>query len=392
MSLFRTRNRLLLTKIQSAAGTEASPVPGSDAIRLTDLQYSPNFETLDLSGEVTGSLSSAAPVIGGGSVSMRGGFFLKGAGTGGNAPEWGPIMRACGFSQTLLAADVTGTATAGSATTITLAGGASAVDNFYQGMPLYITGGTGNGQFAIIASYVGSTKVATLDRTLGVALNATSVYKIPANAMYRPVSTNLEYVTMWGYDHHNDPAANSRRFRLMDGMGALQFTITPRQFARVSFTMTGKLPAAPDNVAKPAAPTYASLDPSPFLAADSVLGGSPVKFSEFSLDLGSQVNAFDDPAAAFGFDYFQITQRRPTGRIVPNMVLLSARDSFSDWINSTSRACAHTWGPTAGKRVTMFMPGLRYTGNEEQDVRGFRAEGLPFQATGLDSEVMICAH
>ena len=392
MSLFRTRNRLLLTKIQAAAGTEAAPVPGSDAIRITDLQFSPNFESLDLSGEVTGSLSAAAPVIGGGSVSMRGGFFLKGAGTGGVAPEWGPLMRACGFSQTLQAADLTGTLTAGSATTGTLAAGSSAVDDFYKGMPFYTTAGTGLNQYAVITAYNGTTKLATFDRTLSVALNATTQYKIPANAMYRPVSTGLEYVTMWGYDHHNDPVQNSRRFRMFDAMGTLQFTITPRQFARANFTMTGKLPGVPDNVAKPAAPTYASLDPSPFLAADATLGGGAAKFSQFNLDLGGQVNAFDDPAAQYGFDTFQLTMRQPTGRITPNLVLLSARDTFSDWLNSQSRALSLTWGPAAGKRVTMFMPGLRYTGNQEEDVRGFRAEGVPFQAAGNDSELMVCVH
>ena len=56
----------------------------------------------------------------------------------------------------------TGTAQAGSATTITLASGASAVDDFYNGAWLKLTSGTGSGQVRKIKSYVGSTKVATI--------------------------------------------------------------------------------------------------------------------------------------------------------------------------------------------------------------------------------------
>lgn len=390
--MYRTRNRMFLLKVQSGVGVEAAPAPATDAIRINDLEFSPNFETLDLSGEVTNSLSAAAPVIGGGNVSMRGAIFLKGAGTAGQAPECGPILRTCGFSQTLVAADVTGTLQAGSTTTATLHAGASAVDNFYRGMPFDTTGGAGAGQFAFIASYNGTTKVATLDRTLGVALTNTTTFSIAANATYRPVSTSLEYATMWGYDHENDPAVNSRRFRLMDGMGTFNIAFPPRQFARLNFTYTGKLPALPDNVALPAAAVYSALDPAPIMGANAFLGGSAVQFSEMSLDLGGQVNAFDDPSATYGFGDFQLTMRQPSGRIVPALGLLSARNTFQDWLNSTSRSFALRWGPSAGKRVSIFCPGLRYTGNEQADVRGFRAEGIPFNAVGNDAELIFCFH
>lgn len=54
------------------------------------------------------------------------------------------------------------TAAAGGATTITLDGSASAVDNFYNGTIIYLTAGTGVGQARIIEGYVGATKVATV--------------------------------------------------------------------------------------------------------------------------------------------------------------------------------------------------------------------------------------
>ena len=75
-----------------------------------------------------------------------------------------------------------GTAQAGSASTITLQSGASAVDNTYNGQLIYISAGTGVGQSKAIAniagSYVGSTKVATIIGTWATNPDATSVYEI----------------------------------------------------------------------------------------------------------------------------------------------------------------------------------------------------------------------
>jgi hypothetical protein len=71
----------------------------------------------------------------------------------------------------------TGTATAGGATTITLAVGSSAVDDYYNGMQIYITSGQGVGQLRTITDYVGSTRVATV-ATWSSNPNNTSVYDI----------------------------------------------------------------------------------------------------------------------------------------------------------------------------------------------------------------------
>ena len=60
---------------------------------------------------------------------------------------------------------ITGDAQGGSGTTITLASGSSAVDDYYNGYTIEITSGDCNKQFAIIKDYVGTTKVATINKT-----------------------------------------------------------------------------------------------------------------------------------------------------------------------------------------------------------------------------------
>lgn len=71
-----------------------------------------------------------------------------------------------------------GTAQAGSANTITLAAGASAVNQQYVGYTVSITGGTGAGQVGIVTGYVGSTKVATMAANWGTNPDATSTYVV----------------------------------------------------------------------------------------------------------------------------------------------------------------------------------------------------------------------
>ena len=75
----------------------------------------------------------------------------------------------------------TGTAQAGAAGTITLASGASADDDFYNGMYVVITNNSPAGvdnQARRIIDYVGSTKVATLDSNWGTNPSSATTYEI----------------------------------------------------------------------------------------------------------------------------------------------------------------------------------------------------------------------
>ena len=74
----------------------------------------------------------------------------------------------------------TGTASAGSSSSVTLAGGSS-VDEYYRWMTVAITAGTGAGQARVVAHYVGSTKVATVHRAWTTAPDSTSVFELTAS-------------------------------------------------------------------------------------------------------------------------------------------------------------------------------------------------------------------
>lgn len=69
-----------------------------------------------------------------------------------------------------------GTAQAGSTSTITLKAGSSGTDNYYDHLIIRITGGSGAGQVRVVNGYVGATKVATVSPDWAVSPDGTSTY------------------------------------------------------------------------------------------------------------------------------------------------------------------------------------------------------------------------
>lgn len=82
----------------------------------------------------------------------------------------------------------TGTAAGGGASSITLDAGASATNDFYRNMGIYIISGTGAGQFRIISSYIGAAKLAVIAPNWMTNPDATSVFQIvPASVALQQV-------------------------------------------------------------------------------------------------------------------------------------------------------------------------------------------------------------
>lgn len=90
----------------------------------------------------------------------------------------GAIDRATFAADTGLQTIRSNTAQAGGTSAITLDASASSTTDFYNGAIVYITGGTGAGQYAIIRDYNGTTKVATVHPNWRTAPDATSTFAL----------------------------------------------------------------------------------------------------------------------------------------------------------------------------------------------------------------------
>lgn len=103
MAQFLTRKQLILAKIETTYGTDSVPVVGTNAILISDLSINPSqseYVNRDLIRPYLGS-SQQLPTAIRSEVSFS--VELAGSGAAGTAPKWGPLIRACGFSETVSA-------------------------------------------------------------------------------------------------------------------------------------------------------------------------------------------------------------------------------------------------------------------------------------------------
>lgn len=391
MSTFRTLHKLVLAKVESTPGVDAIPTVGSNAIAVESPSFNPNLGSA-ATNEATGSLSPRAPLPNGGDAGIEFDVPLHGSGAAATAPEYGPLLRACGMSETILAADVTGTAQAGSATTITLAAGASAVDNFYLGMIIDTTGGTGSGQQAMIVGYVGSTKVATIiaktaSGQWGVTPDATTTYAIRANVQYRPISTGIPTLSFYLYELQA-VSGNVLLQKILGAVGTWRLSMQPRGVPRLSFSFTGAL-QAPADVSAPSAATFQATRAEPWMNGELHIGAARSGANELSFDYGAPMAAVPDPNQPFGSaQALHAGLRGHTGRIVPPKTLVATRDPFTAWRNGTPQSLSTWWGSAAGKRVAILWPATYYTAADSQDVSGLNYQGISFTAAQQDLDVL----
>jgi hypothetical protein len=384
MSDFLTRNRLVLAKAEVTSGTDPVPVAATDAVLVEEPRAAPNLE-LEQTDEANGSLDSTQSIVGGGYMQRTHRFFAKGSGTPGTAPEFTPYLQAAAMGLTTLAADLTGTAQAGAAGTVTLAAGAPSTD--LTGFVVEITGGTGSGQQRVITAYNTTSKVASIYPNWTTPADATSTYTVHAGSLFVPVSTAVKTITDYMYKK-NSGSGNAILEKLVGAAANLSFAIQTRQTGKFTATLRGKL-TAPASVANPTGAVFDTTRPRPLRDADAVLGGNTVCFRNFTLDWGNQLTQADCAAEVFGYDVATVVSRKPTGRINPQLLTLASRDAFSDLVAGTAQKLWLSWGETAGNRVSLFLPSIAYTGKEDDDLDGITAEGLPFEANGIDSWVYL---
>ena len=280
-----SRKRLLLTKIESTYATDSSPA-GTDAVLVRNLEITP-IEADTVSRDlIRPYLGHSQQILSQARVSITFEVELAGSGTSGTASRVDSLLRACGMAATTTSSDVTGTAQAGSAGSITLAAGASATDDYYSGMVITLTGGTGDGSKGVITDYVGSTKVATVQKsTTAFTPDGTSTYSIESNVRYRPVSTGFESATIY---FNNDGILH----KATGCRGTFTMNCEVGQIPTLAFTMTG-IYNAPTDTAAPATTYSDQGTPLIFKAGNtsavSVLGYADCCLMSVNLDIANEI-------------------------------------------------------------------------------------------------------
>lgn len=142
-----TRKKFLIAKIESAYGSDPTPAGGTDAIQVTNLEVTPiesdNVQAAAFQGFIGNS--TRGTLVANKRVSVTFDVELSGSGTAGTAPAFGPLLKSCGLSETIIAA-----------TSVTYAGVSSSFDSatiycFYDGTRHKITGARGTVTFNMTA-------------------------------------------------------------------------------------------------------------------------------------------------------------------------------------------------------------------------------------------------
>ncbi|NJA04158.1 hypothetical protein HC024_00155 [Methylococcaceae bacterium WWC4] len=346
------RKRYVLAALESSYGVDATP---TQTIMCGDITIKP------LVGESVERKRVQAAFGGTGKIRIKNYVTLSftteftGAGTAGTAPPWAILAKACGFTETLTAAAITGTAQVGGSTTsIKLAAGASAVDDFYVGMPIAITAGTGNGQKGRIIDYNGTSKVATIAVPWAVAPIADSTYSIGANALYIPHSnasgSNTSASLYFGVD--------GVRHILLGARGNMKINQSSGALETITWEFTGLLGVISDQ-SNPVADYSAWQIPVTTSTENTgdinLLGYANPVLSEFSVDIGNVVT-YRNPVNS---EAVLITDRKVMGNFRIEATTVATKDWWTFAKNAQYGPICLRHGTTAGNVVGVVGPNVQ---------------------------------
>ena len=198
MTALLIRNSFLLAKTETTYGTLADAIANTDAIKIVSMEVTPITGERVQRNLIKGFLGADRAPLTNEHVAVTITFEWGGSGVAATAPRFSPLLLASGMNLTSVA-QITGTATAGGANTLTLAniadpGATPPVVNpptdAYVGFPIEITNGTGAGHKGVIVAHNGSNRQVTVVPSTPTFVGGNdSEYRIPALSLYQPIST-----------------------------------------------------------------------------------------------------------------------------------------------------------------------------------------------------------
>jgi len=137
-----TKKSVVLAKIETTYNTDPTPVAATDALKVENLSHGPANQKMVEQANVKNTLGKEKSLFGATLWQVSFDVLVKGSGAAGTAPEYAPLLRACGFGETLVAST--------SATYAPVSTGFESVTIYvYEDGKLYkVTGCVGNVAFA----------------------------------------------------------------------------------------------------------------------------------------------------------------------------------------------------------------------------------------------------
>jgi hypothetical protein len=372
-----SKNVALLAKNETTDGVDASPA-AANAVLLRSLTGK-TLEGQTISLDYLRNYFGASPkllVQKGSSMSFA--CDIAGSGTAGTAPGWDALLRGCGFVGATQAA-LTGAAQAATATTITLVVGAPATDDLICGLPITITGGTGNGSVGWVKDYNGTTKVATVWGWSGTTPAAASTYSIPAFYFYKPISTSFEGTSLYR-------TIDTLLFKSLSSKGNCAWNLSANEAPSMNFDYQGTYAAPTDGggaittdltpwkdpVAVNTVNTFGYFMNMPMNGSSTGTIGLNVK--SVNIDAGVAVAR----RSLIGVDKIKITDRQAKGQIVVDAVTVANKAVHTYLENLSNDPMLITHGTTAGNRFSIFAEKVTIDDIQDGEDTGTAIWTIPF--------------
>jgi hypothetical protein len=347
--------------IQSVEGTFTTPTLPDDIIAVSVPNN--NYEALTADDPTaTGTIWKNRRIYLGKSGTCGATYPLRGYGSSfpaANAFPIGRVAQAAGYTEVRNTADIAGTFQAGStSTTLVLAAGASATDDFYVGMPISLAAaGTGFRANTVIIDYNGATKTATIGETLGSPPAAGVAYTIKKSLTYvlGTVTTPgpLLSISIWRdkkrYDYKDwRPTAFSIDMPVTNDANAV--------FPSIDFSGRGKPEAVVDDTSPALPSAILQIQPAPvrggkFVFDQVKLGHQSMRFA-LSFDLGAPSNQNQDQ----GQDSYQTTSGTRAISLDLNQMNVTDLNVDSLVDNQTVFPIVSTWGLGTGNNFGVSLP------------------------------------
>lgn len=385
--LLRGRKKILLAKLETTEGEDASPVPGSDAIIVNSLEAQPQAALLP-SRELRGIRDEGEFDIGGMSFQIATSMNLKPGPDGSTPPEIDPILQICGFEREINAS-IEGTATGGTEgdadgpATVTVDRSVDtdfpAADGALVGQPIII-GFSPTPVVANIISYevTGSVVTIGVGKVLPEAPTTESV-EIPDHVLYKPREDDDPSATFHIY-------VDGVRWRFLGARGTFDLALAAGGKADLNATITALFQDKTDEALP--TPSYQHVRPGIWRDGIMTIDSLRAAVRELTINPNNSVVLPGDPNAQEGFIPPMIPARDIQGQMNPKATLVATRDLFGDFRAGTKRAVAVLLPGVASPKhyTSIVMPTIKYRDNQMGDDGELVDDVAPFSALNDFSE------
>jgi hypothetical protein len=387
-NLVRMRFAAVAAKIETTPGVDAIATTPASADWLAGSVEVDFGERTSENPELTGSLDRAPGIFGGLRPTITVRVPLRGSGAAGTAPEFGKMMRACTYAETVTSSSV-GAPTAlpvtgHTETSVTLASSPFAgTAQAYRGMPLVLSGDVAD--TTGITDYTAG-RVATLASTLSAVPDGDTLAQVPVNVLYTPTSDETVYKTVTLYFF-----ADGIRWRFVGCVGTWSLELTTGEIGFIVFQMRGQLldestSALPDGWSTVNRPT-----PPRWVNGRAQLRRVKAQLRSLRIDAGVGVVLPDDPEALEGVGPAVPIERASVGTLDPLMDTTTQVALFSAIKDGANMTLMAIIGSTAGNRFLVTVPAARVQARGLGNREGLGSNEIRVALDGADSAVFLAA-